>query len=152
MSVNIFNDGISDCIGTEDASVFHRISNNNRQPMVAIVPLHAVDTGGGIFSWKNPEAGSIIITRVVLDVTTVATGACAVDVGTTASSGTTSSDNLLDGIDVHTAAGLFSAADGDATNAKAQQKLASGKWVTGSKASGASAGLVGNCYIYYHHA
>lgn len=113
------------------------------------VALAAVDTGGGIFAWQNPEAGPIIVTKVILRVTTIATGACTVDVGTTATNATTVSDNLLDGIDVHTATGLFGLADGADTNGKAQQELAAGKWITGSKASGASAGLVGSAFITY---
>jgi hypothetical protein len=41
---------------------------------------------------------------------------------------------------------------GDAgTNGKTRQKLAAGKWVTGSVASGAAAGLVGFAYIHYQN-
>jgi hypothetical protein len=105
-----------------------------------------------VFSWQNPEGASIIVHKVILDVTTIATGACTLDIGTTAASGTTLSDNLLDGMDVHTAAGTFGLADQADTNGKAQQKLAAGKWVTGSKASGATAGLAGSAYIFYNAA
>lgn len=116
---------------------------------VAKVALAAVDTAGGIFAWANPEPGSTIVTKVVLDVTTPATGACSIDVGTTAVSAVTASDNLADGLDVHSAAGLLGILDQAGANGKAQQKIATGKWVTGSKDSGASAGLVGNAYISY---
>jgi hypothetical protein len=115
----------------------------------AKVALAAVDTGGGIFSWLNPEAGAIIIERVIVDVTTVATGACSIDVGSTAASGTTQADNLIDGLDVHTAAGVFDQADQAGANGKTKAKLAQGGWVTGSKDTGASAGLVGSAYIEY---
>ena len=117
---------------------------------VAKVALAAVDTGGGIFAWQNPAGVSIIVHKVIIDVATVATGACTIDVGTTATSATTLSDNMIDGLDVHTATGTFGIANGADLNGVAQQKLAAGKWVTGSKASGASAGLVGTAYIHYH--
>lgn len=70
----------------------------DRGVKIARVALAAVDTGGGVFSWANPEAGDIIVRRVILDVTTQSSGACTVDVGTTVTSGTTSSDNLIDGL------------------------------------------------------
>lgn len=107
------------------------------------------DTGGGILSWPNPEAGAIVITNLVLDVTTKATGACTASFGTTASSATTSSANLIDSLDVGTAAGTFDSNTDKGTNGKTRQKLAAGGWVTGSRASGASAGLVGVAYITY---
>lgn len=112
--------------------------------------LAAVDTGGGIFSWQNPESGEILIEHVALKVTTKTTGACSADVGTTATNATTSSDNLIDGQDINAAAGTFTNAANGGTNGKPAQRLASGKWVTGSVvASGASAGLVGTYEIYY---
>ena len=113
------------------------------------VALAAVDTAGGIFAWQNPEAGTIIIKRVMISVTTIATGACTIAVGTTATNATTSSNNLMDALDVHSATGLFDNLLTPGTAGKAQQTLASGKWVTGSKASGASAGIVGSAYIEY---
>lgn len=122
----------------------------DRGVKVARVALTALDTGGGVFAWANPEAGSIIVERVVLDVTTKSTGASTVDVGTTATSATTSSDNLLDGVDLGTAVGTFDNLEESGTNGTSRQKLATGKWVTGSRASGAAAGLVGFAYIHYH--
>lgn len=112
--------------------------------------LAAVDTGGGIFSWQNPEPGNINVIAVNLIVTTKTTGACAVDVGTTATNATTSSDNLIDGKDINAATGTFDNIDSAGTNGKAWQRLASGKWVTASvSGGGASAGLVGTYAIYY---
>lgn len=116
---------------------------------VARVALAAVDTAGGLFAWQNPESVSVLINRVTIDVTTKATGACTVDIGTTATNATTSSDNLLDGLDVGTAAITTDNLQTPGTNGKQLQKLASGKWVTGSKATGATAGIVGNVYIEY---
>ncbi len=112
--------------------------------------LAAVDTGGGIFSWANPEDGDIIVEHVALVVTTKTTGACSADVGTTATNATTSSDNLIDGKDINAASGTFTNLESAGTNGKAAQRLAKGKWVTASVvAGGASAGLKGSYEIYY---
>lgn len=125
------------------------LASADRAVKVKRVALAAVDTAGGVFSWQNPESSAIIVERICLDVTTKATGACTVDIGTTATSAATLSDNLIDGVDVGTAAGLFNNIDDKGTNGKTRQRLASGKWVTGSVASGASAGIVGYVYIHY---
>ena len=124
-------------------------STTERATKVARVALAAADTGGGVFSWQNPEGAAIVVERLVVDVTTDATGACTVDAGTTPTSATTLSDNLIDGLDVGAAAGTFDSITDKGTNGKSRQKLAAGKWVTGSVASGASAGLVGYAYILY---
>ncbi len=86
---------------------------------------------------------------MVLDVTTVATGACTVDIGTTTVSAATLSDNLIDGVDTHSAAVITDNVTDAGTNGKSVLKLATGKWVTGSMASGAAAGTVGSAYIFY---
>ena len=121
----------------------------DRAVKVARVALAAVDTGGGVVSWQNPEASAIIVQRVILDVTTKSTAACTLDVGTTATSATTSSNNLMTALDVGTAAGVFDNFGDAGASGKFKQKLAAGKWVTASKASGASAGIVGFAYIQY---
>lgn len=111
--------------------------------------IHAA--AGGVVAWQNPEGARIIITREILDVTTVSTGACTLDSGVTATSAATSSDTLLDGIDVNSATGVFdsmNAALDSGANAKAQA-LASGGWVTVDEKTGDATGLVGNLYIFY---
>lgn len=108
--------------------------------------LHAAN----LTLWTAPAKA--IVTRVLLDVTTVATGACTVDIGYTAVSATTSSDTFLDGVDVNGATGLFdsmNAALDTGANAKAQL-AASGKWITADEASGDATGLVANVYIQYY--
>ena len=113
------------------------------------VALGALDTGGGVLSWQNPEASAIIVQRIVFDVTTKATGACTVDVGATPTSATTSSNNLMTGLDVGTATGTFDNITNKGASGTSIQRVAVGKWVTGSKASGSAAGLVGFAYIFY---
>lgn len=125
------------------------LDDDSQVVKVAKVSLGAADTGGGVFSWQNPEGKAIIVQRVLVDVTTAATGACTIDVGTTATNATTSSDNLIDGADIGTATGVFDNYDNSGTNGKTKQKLADGKWVTGSRASGAAAGTAGFAYIEY---
>jgi len=125
------------------------MAESYRKELISRVALAAVDTGGGIFAWQNPHENAILITGLYLDATTAATAACTIDCGTTATSATTSSDNLIDGLDVNAAAGVFNNFTDNGTNGKTRQRLASGKWVTGSKATGASAGLVGYAYIKY---
>lgn len=132
------------------ATELNHLDNADRLRKVVKVALAAVDTGGGVFSWQNTEESSaIIILRVVLDVTTASSAACTVNVGTTATSATTSSDNLIDGVDVNSAAGVFDNITEKGTNGKSRQKLADDAWVTASVASGASAGIVGSAYIEY---
>ena len=116
---------------------------------VARVALAALDTGGGVLSWANPEATAIIINRLTVDATTKSTGASTISFGTTAVSATTLSANLIDGADLGTAAVTIDNISTPGTLGKPLQKLAVGKWVTGSKASGAAAGLVGFAYIEY---
>lgn len=124
----------------------------SRAVKVARVALTATaaTTGGAVAAWQNPEAGAILITNVVLDVTTQSTGAAALDVGTTATNATTSSDTLLDGVSV-AAAGTFDNVTDKGTNGKSRQRLASGKWVTVT-GSADTAGLVGFLYVYYVNA
>lgn len=112
----------------------------------------AVHAGtGGVVAWQNPEASAIIVTRVVLDLTTVSTGACTLDVGVTASSATTTSDTLLDGIDANSAVGVFDSMDASLdTGANAHaQKVAVGKWLTVDEKTGDATGLVGTLHIMY---
>ena len=119
----------------------------------AKVALANADTAGGVLAWQNPESSAIILVRVVIDRTTKSTGACTLDVGT-AANGTTSSDNLIDGLDVGTATGVGDNIEDKGTNGKSRQRMdAKGgatDYITASKATGAAAGLAGNAYIFYH--
>lgn len=103
--------------------------------------LNASDAAGGIVSWANPESVDIIIKEVMLYIATPASGACTADIGTTATSGATSSNNIHAGADLHSAAGL--------QVYSTPQVVAPGKWLTISKASGATSGLVGTAFITF---
>ena len=117
------------------------------------IALTASDAAAGVFSWQNPHGSAIIIARVLVDLTTKATAAATIDVGTDGD-GTGSSDNLIDGLDVNTATGVFDNMTDKGSNGKEMQRLdAKGgttDYVTASKATGATAGIVGNAYVFYY--
>lgn len=109
------------------------------------VALAALDTAGGILSLANPEGCDLIVTKLALNVTTIATAACTVDVGI-AANGSTSADNLIDGQDVHSATGAFANLG---TNGKRAMLWKSAEFLNISMATGAAAGLKGAAYIEY---
>jgi hypothetical protein len=126
--------------------------NFDRGVKVAKKSLTGAGLHAGVLNWQNPEASSILVLREVLNVTTVATAACTVDSGVTATSATTASDTLIDGLDVNSAIGVFDSNNDtdNGTNGVAKpQLLAAGKWVTFKEASGNATGLVADAYIYY---
>lgn len=126
----------------------HPLVDSARNTKIAVVPLVGATVQGGVQSWQNPEGASILVQRTLLNVTTQSTGAGTVSIGTTATSATTSSANLLDTLSV-AAAGLFDNITDKGTNGKSRQSLAAGKWVTIASASGDVTGMVANLYIEY---
>lgn len=131
---------------TTNAEEVNQLTGIDRAVKVAVVSLSAVDAAGGVFAW-TPGAAAII-QRVFVDVTTKSTGACTVDIGV-AANGTTLSDSLIDGLDVGTGTGLFDNFSDEGSNSSPFQRCGATQFVTGSKASGAAAGLKGNVYIEY---
>ena len=115
------------------------------------VALAALDTGGGVVGVANPEEADIIVTKVVIQTTTIATAACTLDAGIVAAI-TTVGANLIDGLDVNSAIGVFDNIDDQGTDGKASQKWDSDEYFTISKKTGAAAGLVGYVYIEYYRA
>lgn len=122
------------------------LASADRVNKIAKVALAIASTN--VLSWANPEASSIIVNKVIVDITTASTGASTIDIGTTATSATTSSDNLIDGVSGAAIAAVDNA-NSAGTNGKSLQKLAAGKWVTGTQASGNITGIVGYAYIHY---
>lgn len=115
------------------------------------VPLSGTAIHTASTNWQNPELGSIMITRVVLNITTASTGASTLDIGYTPTSATTTSDTFLDGVS-GTPAAVFDSADAglDSGANDAAQIAAAGKWVTFNQATGDTTGLIGNAYIFYY--
>jgi hypothetical protein len=104
------------------------------------------------FAWQNPEATGVIVQRVMIDVTTAGgTGSSVLNVGTAANA-TTTSDNLIDGINLNADALYDNVTDGG-TNGKSRQRLdamaGTTDYVTGQILVANAASLVGKYYIEY---
>jgi hypothetical protein len=117
---------------------------------------HAAGGGG---AWVVPTGGAIVFpTLCAFNVTTVATAICLLDIGYTATNATTLNDTLLDGIDAHTATGLFgmlvnstNTVSDTGNENPAVLLAAAGKWITISAQDSSSdlTGLVGDLYVAY---
>lgn len=136
---------------TTDLAKFLRyIAQADREVITEVFPLVGADLHAAVVPAVTFPADALIL-RCVANITTVATGACTLDIGYTAVSSTTTSDTLLDGIDVNAAIGVFdsmNAALDAGANAKAQL-AASGKWITVDEKTGDATGLVGKLYVTY---
>ena len=106
---------------------------------------HAAGAHG--IAWKNPEGVDIIVECVVLDVTTQATGSATMDIGV-AADGNTTSDTLLDGVNVGAAPILATSGVNGGTNGKTMVPMTSSQYITGD-GNASLAGLVGNIWIKY---
>ena len=105
------------------------------------------------FAWQNPEASAIVVSRVVIDVTTVgAVAGALLDVGPGATA-TTHSDTLIDGLDITTAVITADNITNKGSNGLSLCKLdAAGgttDYITGQILVQAAAALVGKYYIFY---
>lgn len=123
-----------------------RVGGNWRARKIAKVALAAAAGGGGVLAWANPEGATIIITRVMLHLTT-GVAAQTADVGV-AANGTTSADNLLDGVSIATNNSILDNVEDQGTNGTSRQLMTSTQFITAT-ASGTPTGLVGNAYIEY---
>ena len=111
------------------------------------VALAAVAGAGGVLAFQNPLGAPAIVERLILDITTVATAAATVNAGTGATAAT-ASDNLIDGLDVNAAAGVFDNLGDPGTNGKSRQRFGATDYVTISQATGDVAGLIGTAYVH----
>lgn len=110
--------------------------------------LTASDAAAGVFQLTNSSGGNLIITRVLIYVTTVASGTCTLDIGQ-GSGASTSYDNLLDGLDVRSATGIFDNIDDKGTNGEPRQIWTNGQYINASMKTGATSGLVGFYAVHY---
>jgi hypothetical protein len=108
------------------------------------------NTGGDALNLANPEGAALIITRFIINVTTEATGAATIDAGVAAT--LTSNDELLDGVDVGSAAILDDNINGvvAAEVASAVVEWGAAEYLTVTP-SATLAGLVGTYYVEYIH-
>ncbi len=104
---------------------------------------------GGLFNIANPAGVTIMVDRVVLDLTTGTSGAGTINVGIGASAA--NADTLIDGV-TSSLARVVSNITNHGTNG-GMDKAASSEYITGTLATGASgallAGTVGIWYRYY---
>lgn len=118
----------------------------------ARVALAAGGTSAGdIAAVANPEGVTLIIERAYLLTTAPSSGAATVDIGVAANA-TTSADNLIDGLSIASAAGLFSNLKDAGSNGKADQLWTSTQFVTVSEATGDVTGATGWLIIDYRRA
>ena len=132
--------------GTSKANGLQRAQSSKYAGFWIKGALVASDSAGGVFAEENTYGSDLVVTRALLAVTTQSSGACTLDVGV-AADGTTLDDDIIDGLSV-AAAGVFDNITDNGTNGKSRQKWASGQFLTGSVASGASSGLVGTYAIH----
>ena len=104
-----------------------------------VITAATTTTGGDAISW-SPGVRAYL-TGFHIDVTTEATGAATMDVGI-AANGTTTSDTLIDGVDVGTAAIYATPYVNGGTNGAAPRLMTATQYVTGTP-SATLAGLVG---------
>lgn len=146
-------DGAVDNAHIADATIKNaKLSTDNVK--VAEVALTAGIVNAFALAWENPETVPIIVTRVLIDITTAGGTATAVlNVGT-AGDATTTSDNLLGGIDANVTATYDNLLAADAgSNGKTVQKLdkkgGTTAFITAQILTEAASSLVGNAYIFY---
>lgn len=116
------------------------------------VALASGDADDYAFAWQNPETSKIGVTRIIVDVTTAGgTANSVLDVGT-AADGTTTSDNLIDGLDINST-GVSDNHESGGTNGKTFQDLdengGTTDYITGQILTANAGDLEGNVYITY---
>ena len=105
--------------------------------------LAASDAVAGVFQLENTYGSDLVVDRAIIHITTATAGACTIDIGV-ASDGVTSADNLLDGIDgTSTGATDNIKSMDDGSNGRSVMTWRSGEFINASRATGATAGLVG---------
>jgi hypothetical protein len=104
-------------------------------------------TGGDALGLANPEGATLYITGLILDITTEATGAANVNAGIAAAA-TTTSDTLIDGVDVGSAAIVANSEKHAGTNGMGMVKWTSSQFLTVTP-SATLAGLVGTYHVTY---
>jgi hypothetical protein len=114
--------------------------------------LAAGDADDFAFTWQNPEASKIIVTRVLINITTAGgTGSSVLDVGVVENA-TSTADNLIDGLDLN-ATGIFDNITDKGENGKSRQVVdengGTNDYITGKILVQDAAALTGKYYILY---
>ena len=112
---------------------------------VLATPISAENFGLGLLQFFDDAP--IVITEIIVYVSTVSTGAATLDIGI-AANGSTSADNLIDGLDVHSATGVFSNVVNGGTNGKPLVLAGAGTHLTVT-GSADTTGLVAEIWVKY---
>ena len=107
--------------------------------------LTASDSAGGVFSEENTYGTDLIVTRVLIALTTGASGACKCDVGV-AADGTTLAATLMDEVEFADV-GVFDNITDEGSAGASLIKWSNGAFVNASVSAGNSAGIVGSYAI-----
>jgi len=105
------------------------------------------DVAGDLISEANPEGIHLVVDEILVHVDTASAVASTCDVGISAGAAI-SSDNLLDGIDTQVNVKTYTNHEDKGTNGKARQDWPAASFLTMSKATGATAGLVGRVLVH----
>jgi len=109
------------------------------------IPLVAATGAGGMLSEANPFGVDVLVKRLIVNVTTEATGVATADIGVDAD-GATGDDTLLDAVDIGTAAILTDNIETPGTNGQSCVVWGSTQYLVAT-ASADPAGLVGSVYV-----
>lgn len=110
------------------------------------------DAGDFAFTWQNPEASKIIVTRVLINITTAGgTDSSVLDVGVVENA-TSTANNLIDGLNLN-ATGIFDNITDKGENGKSLQVVdengGTNDYITGKILVQDAAALAGKYYILY---
>jgi hypothetical protein len=109
------------------------------------IALSAAAGAGGVVKVANPEGRRLRVKLCLVDASTKATAAATINAGI--GDGTADVDNLIDGLDVGTAAIVASNVTNPGTNGKAEQTWGPNQFLVISQASGNVAGLAGEVVV-----
>lgn len=115
-------------------------------PYVVEAPITPNDAAGGLFAWYNPFPFAVLLEGLEINVQTGSTGASTFSFGQAAAPNVLNA-TLLSGINGQTVQVVASAVPLNTSGTYASRTVAAGQWVTGSVASGASAGMVGRVHL-----
>lgn len=140
---------LAEKITDEFSSIASELNSNVK---VVEVALTAGLANAFALAWQNPESTAIMVQRVLVDLTTAGGTATSVLNLGSAANATTTSDNLIDGLDLNTT-GLFCNLDDGGTNGTSSARLdamgGTTDYITGQILVANASALVGNVYIEY---
>lgn len=126
----------------------HTPAPANGSSFMKTVAVTTSTTSGQLAAIRNDEPEYVRAELTTVVVRTKSTAACTLDIGT-AANGTTSSDNLIDGVSVAASNTIYNNINDGGTNGKTRQIVNPGGYWTVSVASGDANGLVADFYFDY---